>query len=126
MSPSEHPLLHVRTVDGVAVVRLADPGIVFGHNAVRALGDEMDDLVIRDGNTRLVLDLTGVRFVASELLAKVVMLDRKARQAGGRLRLCGVGPTVRDILGVSHLDRLLEIDEDETHALAWFRKQAAP
>jgi anti-sigma B factor antagonist len=126
MSLSQYPHLHVRTVDGVAVVRLADPEIVFGHDAVRAVGDDLDDLVKRGDNARVVLDLDGVRFVASELLAKVVMLDRKARQAGGRLRLCGLGPTVRDILTVSHLDRLLEIDEDEADALAWFGRQAAP
>ncbi len=126
MPPGGHRHLHVRTVDEVAVVRLADPEIVFGHDAVRALGDELDNLVNRDGNTRVVLDLDGARFIASELLAKVVLLDRKARLAGGRLRLCGLGPTVRDILGVSHLDRLLEIDEDETTALAWFRRQTTP
>ena len=122
MPDGEHPHLQVRTVDGVAVARLVDAEILFAEAAVHALGDELDDLVVRQGQTRLVLDLGGVRYMSSAMLAKLVALEQKARQAGGRLRLCGVGPTVRDILGVSHLDRVFDIDEDEQSALARFSK----
>ena len=47
------------------------------------------------------------------MMATLAAVNRKVRQAGGRLRLCGLGPTLRDVFGASHLDRLFEIDEDE-------------
>jgi anti-anti-sigma factor len=118
MSPAKHSHLHVRLVDGIAVVGLVDSEIVFEEAVVRALGAELSDLINREGCTKLLLDLQGVRYISSSMLATLVALERKVRQAGGRLRLCGLGPTVHDIFATSHLDRLFEIDEDEASGLA--------
>jgi anti-sigma B factor antagonist len=122
MTPSEPPRLSVRVVDGVAVARLADAEILFTEAAVQALGAELFDLVDRQGHTKLVVDLTGVKYLSSAGLAKLTELDRRVRQVGGRLRLCGLGPTVRDVFRVSQLDRLFAIDEDEAASLARFPK----
>ena len=59
--------------------------------------------------TRLVLDLTGIRFMTSSGLGKLVALNRKMRAAGGRLVLVNPGPAVAEVLAVTHLDKLLEV-----------------
>jgi anti-sigma B factor antagonist len=118
MSPPEHSHLRVRSVDGVAVVGLVDAEIVYEETVVRALGAELSGLPDREGCTRLLLDLRDVRYISSSMLATLVALERKVRQTGGRLRLCGLGPTLRDVFATSHLDRLFEIDEDEPSGLA--------
>jgi anti-sigma B factor antagonist len=118
MSPPKHSHLHVRTVDGIEVVSLVDSEILFEEAVVRALGAELTDLVAHDGCTKLLVNLEGVRYISSSMLATLVALERKVRQKGGKLRLCGLGPTVRDVFSTSHLDRLFEIDEDEPSGLA--------
>jgi anti-sigma B factor antagonist len=123
MSPSPHPHLRVRPVEGVAVVSLVDAEIVYEEAVVRALGDELSELLDRPEPPRLLLDFQDVRYISSSMLATLVALDRKVRQAGGRLRLCGLGPTLRDVFGTSHLDRLFEIDDDEPSGLARLNNQ---
>jgi anti-sigma B factor antagonist len=118
MATSEHPHLRIRSVDGVAVVRLVDAEIIYEEAVVRALNNEFIDLLDRQGYTKLLFDFQGVRYISSSMLAMLVAVQRKVRQSGGRLRLCGLGPTVRDIFSVSQLDRFFEIDDDEPSALA--------
>jgi anti-sigma B factor antagonist len=118
MSPPKHSHLRIRSVDGIAVVSLVDAEIVYEEAVVHALGAEFSDILDREGCMRLLLDFRGVRYISSSMLATLAALERKVRQRGGRLRLCGLGPTLRDIFGSSHLDRLFEIDEDEQSGLA--------
>jgi anti-sigma B factor antagonist len=118
MSPPKYSHLRVRSVDGIAVVGLVDAEIVYEETVVRALSAEFSEILDREGYTRLLLDFQGVRYISSSMLATLAALERKVRQTGGRLRLCGLGPTLRDVFGSSHLDRLFEIDEDELSGLA--------
>jgi anti-sigma B factor antagonist len=118
MSTVEHPHLRVRSVDDVAVVGLVDAEIVFEEKVVRVIGEELFDLLDRQNHAKLLLDFSGVRYISSSMLAKLVELDRRVRQIHGRLRLCGLGPTLRDVFAVSHLDQFFEIDQDEASGLA--------
>ncbi len=121
MSPAEPPRIDVRPVDGVAVVRFRNADILYEEAAVSTLGDGLLALLRTGGHTRLVLNFDGVRYICSSMLARLLDLERKVRQAGGRLRLCSLGPTVRDVLVTGHVDRVFDIVDDEVAALAGFR-----
>ena len=71
-------------------------------------GQELCRLAERLPGTRLVLDLTGIRFVTSSALGRLVALNRKVRSAGGRLVLVNLSPAVTNSLSVTNLDRVLE------------------
>jgi anti-sigma B factor antagonist len=119
MSSVDRPHLDVRPVDGVAVVHLVNAEIIFEESAVRILADGLVELV-QKGNTRILISFEGVRYLCSSMLARLIDLDRKIRQAGGRLRLCALGPTVKDVFATSHLDRHFDIVGDESQALTGF------
>ena len=65
----------------------------------------------------MVVDLSGVGFAGSAALGNFVALHRAARQRGGRLVLCNVDPTVREVLRASKLDVLFEFAGDRADAL---------
>ncbi len=69
------------------------------------------------GRPEVAVDLSGVAFAGSAALGNFVALHRAARQRGGRLVLCNVDPTVREVLRASKLDVFFEFAGDRADAL---------
>lgn len=108
-----------RTDKGVTVVGFVSPYLQ-AEADIEKVGAELFDLVEKKGLTKLVLTFHGVRFVSSSMLAQVVKLQKVVTKAGGRLRLCSLSPQLLEVVHKSHLDKLLDVAEDEAAALTKF------
>lgn len=115
--PDGPPELRVKAIERVAVARFMGTELLFEEDLVRAVGDRLDRLVMEEGHTRLVLNFSGVRYVSSDVLGRPAGLQKRLDPSGGRVRLCGLDPVLRDVLRVSHLDRVFDVCRDETDAL---------
>ncbi len=73
------------------------------------------EALLRDGNHLLILHLGEVDFVDSTALGAIVAV-RKALEARGHLMLCGARDTVRAMLEVTRMDRVLRSFDDEAAA----------
>jgi anti-sigma B factor antagonist len=107
----------VRTVERTAVVRFEGAAILFEEGAVHTVGQELHRLIEEEGHTRLVVNLTGVRYLSSEVLAILAGLQRKVGPVRGSIVLCGLDPLLRDMVRITHLDRVFDICGDEVEAL---------
>lgn len=56
----------------------------------------------------LVLDLVNVEFMDSSGLGAVVVCYKQMQNSGG-MYVCNVGPQVRDIFRLTHMDRILDV-----------------
>ena len=72
--------------------------------------------IVDGGDHRLVLDLQDVEFVDSTGLGAIVSV-LKSVDATGYLRLCHASKTVRVMLEVTHMTRILPIHDDVTSAM---------
>lgn len=77
----------------------------------------LDELLLL-GQVRLVLDLSAVTFIDSSGLGTLVGAHKKARVFRGSLALVGVPPTVRRVLGLTALDRVLPMFDTVEDATA--------
>lgn len=111
----DSPRLTVDQAGGATVVRLIDERMV-GDEAIHEVRDQLYALV--GPSTRLVLDLGAVRGYSSEFLGNLLGLNRRLIAAGGSLRLCELGPELRDAIGILHLDRIFVISPTVEAALA--------
>ncbi|MDV6260314.1 STAS domain-containing protein [Rhodococcoides yunnanense] len=92
------------TVEGGAVVvtpqgrlnMVAAPGL-------RALLHKLAE----DGQSRIVIDLSGTDFIDSSGLGALVSGLKAARQAGGDLRIATPSPQVETVLELTNLNRVL-------------------
>jgi anti-sigma B factor antagonist len=91
----------------------------------------LDDATVKDvfdpiytlssmGRNHLVLNLAVVDYFTSMGLGKLIMLNRKAQAANGRLVLCGLTPTVNDILEATRVKSLFNVYTTEEEALRSF------
>jgi anti-sigma B factor antagonist len=110
------PHLRVRTIEGPAVVRFEDADLLFEESAVQAVSQQLHCL-IEGGHTRLVVNFTGVGYLSSEVLAILAGLQRQVDPPRGRIQLCGLDPLLRDMVRITHLDRVFDICKDEAEAL---------
>ena len=68
--------------------------------------------------TDAVLDFTGVRFINSSNLAKMLKLRKKMISDSRKLVLCNVGDQIWGALLVTGLDKLFTLSDNVTTALA--------
>ena len=115
--PVGRPSLRVRTLERTAIVRFEDAEILFEEGAVRTVGQELRRLIEEGGHIRLVVNFAGVRYLSSEVLGILAGLQRQVDPLRGSIVLCGLDPLLRDMLRITHLERVSEVSGDEAEAL---------
>jgi anti-anti-sigma factor len=107
--------LQVTRHDDVWVIRFSDRQLVGA--LPDEVGAELYAVAAEDACTRLLLNFSGVDFLASDMLGKVVVLNKKMKQKGGKLTLCRLCPYLRQLLVTTKLDLILNVRETEAEGL---------
>jgi anti-sigma B factor antagonist len=68
--------------------------------------------ILASGVERVVIDLENTSFIDSSGLGALIAALKKARQAGGDLRIAAPSEQVRMVLNLTNLDRVLRPHED--------------
>jgi anti-sigma B factor antagonist len=113
----ERPRIRAKVIERVAIVRLGESEFLFGEEVVRVVSEALERLVAGDGHTRLVLNFDGVKYVSGGMLGELVALQEDLERRGGHLLICGLDPLMRDLLRISHLDRIFDVCIGEAEAL---------
>lgn len=111
--------IQVSEVGDVAVVRFQDRKILDAAN-IQELGDELFGLAESEGGKKLLLNFSDVQFLSSAALNKIIVLDKKVKAAGGRLRLSNLLPEILEVFVITRLNQLFDIRETEQDALVDF------
>jgi anti-anti-sigma factor len=111
----------IEKVGDVEIVRLTEPKMSQAtlESLQKALAKS-----IEAGTRKMLINLEPLTFVDSFGIGVIAATARKMGQAGGELRLCGVGERVLMSLTITRLDRTLAISADEAEALRRFRGEA--
>jgi anti-anti-sigma factor len=90
-APSSH--VQVEIFPQAVVATLTD-GYIIDDVVIDTVGKALYGLVERDGQIRLVIDFSQVRFLSSALLVKLFRLRELVQQRRGTLKLCGISADV--------------------------------
>jgi anti-anti-sigma factor len=109
--------LRVRSIERTALVRFVDAEILFEEEAVHMVGRELRRLIEGQRPSRLVVNFAGVRYISSEVLGILASLQKEVDPARGSIVLCGLDPLLRDMVRITHLERVFDVCGDEAEAL---------
>jgi anti-sigma B factor antagonist len=111
----------LETIDqgDVTVARFVDRKILDESN-IQQLGNELFRLVEEDGKKKLLLNFANVEFLSSGALGKLITLDKKVKAHNGVLKLSNIRPEIYEVFAITKLNRLFDIRDDESAALAAF------
>lgn len=108
--------VHSSTVRGAAVLRCDGRLTMVAAPLLRSA----IDTVVGSGSTNVVVDLSETSFVDSSGLGALVAGLKRARRAGGDLRIADPQEQVRMVLALTNLDRILQpFDSVEDAVHGW-------
>ena len=111
--------LEVETIGDVTVVNFVDKKILDEQN-IQNIGEQLFSLVEQDGLTRLLLNFGNVEYLSSAALGKLITLNKKVKDATGKLILCNISPQIYEVFEITRLDKFFRIEKDEQTALQAF------
>jgi anti-sigma B factor antagonist len=110
------PRLLVRPVQEILIIDFLNAQAIAGEQEAGELGGCLMRLA-REGQTRILLNLSGVHYVSSSLVGCLAWLHRRLTAANGFLKLYGLETMLHDALKLCGLDRTFEIFHTEAEAL---------
>src|SRR5437773_1911600 len=118
-APSRRRRLEVEDIGDATVVHFTDRKILDEQN-IQIIGEQLFSLVDELGRRKLLLNFGNVEYLSSAALRKLVTLNKKLQQAGGRLILCNIDPQIREVFEITKLNKLFTIHDEEQAALQAF------
>jgi anti-sigma B factor antagonist len=114
-----HRRIDVSKTGDVTVVRFNDKKILDESN-IQELGTELFGLVEQDNRKAILLNFTGVEFLSSAALGKLITLDRKVKSNKGRLKMSNIRPEILEVFQITKLNKVFDIRDEEADAVAAF------
>jgi anti-sigma B factor antagonist len=111
-----------RQLDGAVIADIT--GKIALAEGTALLRDTVRDL-LDHGKKHILLNLAGVDFIDSAGLGELVRTHASIRSHGGQLKLVNPSRNVHDLLRITKLDRVFDIEQDEASALRSLRPAAS-
>jgi len=118
-SPSRRRRLEVEHIGDVPVVHFVDKKILDEQN-IQIIGEQLFSLVDEDGLRKILLNFGNVEYLSSAALGKLITLNKKLQQGGGKLILCNIAPQIHEVFEITKLDKFFKIRKDEQTGLQEF------
>ncbi|MCF7969259.1 MAG: STAS domain-containing protein [Methylococcaceae bacterium] len=64
---------------------------------------------IDEGEKKLILDFSAVNFISSAGLRVILLIAKKLEPVQGKVKLCGLNATLRDVFEISGFSKLFDI-----------------
>lgn len=117
MTTERSPAVDYRILEGVVVVRFDQGGCPFQEyeevdRLLRPFCDQLGALLEAGGYRRVLLDLSGIRYMTHPLPAYGIRLFKRLRELGGVVKVCNIPDMVLGYLRMVRLDRLGELHPD--------------
>ncbi len=111
--------LEVENIGDVTVVNFLDKKILDEQN-IQIIGEQLFSLVDNEGCRKVLLNFGNVEYLSSAALGKLITLNKKLQQAGGRLVLCNIDAQIHEVFEITKLDKFFKIIKEEQAALQAF------
>ncbi len=106
------------SASNVTVVALGPEYENLDENLLDALQELLIDTADQIGLPLLVVDLSHTKFFGSSFIESLFRTWNRIKKRGGRFALCGLTAYCREVIGVTHLDRVWEIFPDQEAAVS--------
>jgi anti-sigma B factor antagonist len=108
--------------DGILTIYFLSPRILDEVQLEQLAKDVLTQLD-KSTEERVILDFQKVQFMSSSMLGKLVMINKKCKEFKVKLKLSAIDPEIFKVFKITKLDKLFDIEPDETAARKAFAKR---
>jgi anti-sigma B factor antagonist len=106
--------------DGVTKIEFLDRNILDEAN-IQQIEEQITEIVERQTRPKILITFANVDHLSSAALGSLITLNNKIRARDGQLRLSNIDPQIYEIFVITKLNKLFQIHEDATAAMASFK-----
>jgi len=114
-------LVSVAEKQGAMILKIL-PAKLVAEDDIEALYEEIMKEIPSGEAPRLVIDFENVEFISTGFLGQMTSIRNSIAKKNGRLILCEIRPTQREIFKVTHLENFFELAGDVAGALEMLEK----
>ena len=103
----------------VAVIRFRDSRLL-GPEQITPIDRELSAWLVAHPAARVVFDFSAVNAISSDFLSRLIGWHNLVQKGQGRLKVCGLGASLRELFEVTRLSKKFELAADATAAIASF------
>ncbi len=102
------------------------PTLTFSHadlidsETIEHIGDRLMKVVEESDDDRLLVDLSGVSFMSSLMIGKLVLLKNRCKAKGIQLKFCQLSKALHEVFQLLHLYKLIDVYPAESDAMQAF------
>ena len=108
--------------DDILTIRIQEERLV-DPEQLKRLFEDLHTLLGKTDAQQIVLDFSGVKFMASAMLGKLVAFQKKCEEFRAKLKLCSVTPDIFEVFKITKLNKVFDIQSDEATARKSFSKR---
>ena len=97
----------------ITVVTFNDSKIL-NEQEIQELGQELYDLVEKDGRKKIILNFGAVEFLSSAALGKLIGFEKRIKLNSAELMLTNIRPEIYEVFAITKLTKLFEIKDGKT------------
>lgn len=116
MSETQH--IQVDELGDVVIVQFAEKKII-DELIIQEIASELIGLV-EQGRKKIILNFSNVEFLSSAALGKLILMDKKAKETGGEVKLCEINSDIYPVFQITKLDVRFDIKGRLSEAVAAF------
>jgi anti-anti-sigma factor len=113
--------LQTAAKDGILTITITDERLVDPALLTRIFED-LDLLLSKTTEDRVILDFAAVQFMASSALGKLVQFQKKSKEYSAKVKLSGISPQIYEVFKITKLHKVFDIEKDEAAARKAFQK----
>ncbi len=111
--------------DGITFIQMDETYNALDEQPIEALSAlllaEVDKC---EGRPLLVLDFSNTVYISSRVLETLFRTWKRLKERKGRMILCSMQPFCKEVLQITHLDRIWDLAPDRAAAVAMFQAEA--
>ncbi len=81
------------------------------------------ELVAMADQGKMVVDFSGVSFMSSAMIGKLVLLHKRCKSAEIKMKVCQISDNVMEVFKITRLHKVFDIQKDREKALDSFDKK---
>lgn len=107
------------------------PTLTFSHadlidsETIEKIGDRLMEVVEQHEDDRLLVDLSGVNFMSSLMIGKLVLLKNRCKANGIELKFCHLSDALHEVFQLLHLYKLIDVYPAESDAMQAFGRPSS-
>lgn len=113
------PLYMTVVNQGVDIVLFTE-GRLVNDSTLRTVGQEMLKVMNKAEKGKMLINFERVKFMASAMLGQLVSLQKQCKANKVDLKLCSISPEIMEVFTLTRLDKLFDIQENESRAMSAF------